>query len=132
MTGKAAGNVDPDTLELAPGTKHENLEGWAPVLGSDAEVLDALEKAFDYRGDVTITCKDGRKLHAFVEHAIGSIQRPMSDADLRRKFHGLADPVLGNARGEQVIDRCVALSDDADVRALTASARASAEAVAAE
>ena len=51
MTGKAAGNVDPDTLELAPGTKHENLEGWAPVLGSDAEVLDALEKAFDYRGD---------------------------------------------------------------------------------
>jgi hypothetical protein len=56
----------------------------------------------------------------------------MSDADLRRKFHGLADPVLGNARAEQVIDRCVALSADADVRALTASARASAEAVAAE
>jgi hypothetical protein len=54
MTGKAAGNIDPDTLELAPGTKHENLEGWAPVLGSDAEVLDALEKAFDYRGDVTL------------------------------------------------------------------------------
>jgi 2-methylcitrate dehydratase PrpD len=82
--------------------------------------------------DVTIICKDGRKLHVFVEHAIGSVQRPMSDADLRRKFHGLADPVLGNARAEQVIDRCVALSGDADVRALTASARASAEAVAAE
>ena len=81
---------------------------------------------------MTIICKDGRKLHVFVEHAIGSVQRPMSDADLRRKFHGLADPVLGNARAEQVIDRCVALSGDADVRALTASARASAEAVAAE
>jgi 2-methylcitrate dehydratase PrpD len=81
---------------------------------------------------VTITFKDGRKLHAFVEHAIGSVQRPMSDADLRRKFHGLADPVLGNARAEQVIDQCATLSGDADVRALTASTRASAEAVAAE
>ena len=66
MTGKAAGNVDPDTLELAPGTKHENLEGWAPVLGSDAEVLDALEKAFDYRGDVTITCKDGSVIEGYI------------------------------------------------------------------
>ncbi len=58
MTGQKAATapgLDPDSLELAPGTKHENLEGWAPVLGSDAEVLDALEKAFDYRGDVTIT-----------------------------------------------------------------------------
>jgi hypothetical protein len=66
MTGKAAGNLDPDTLELAPGTKHENLEGWAPVLGSDAEVLDALEKAFDYRGDVTITCKDGSVVEGYI------------------------------------------------------------------
>jgi hypothetical protein len=66
MTGKAAGNVDPDTLELAPGTKHENLEGWVPALGSDAEVLDALEKAFDYRGDVTITCKDGSVIEGYI------------------------------------------------------------------
>jgi hypothetical protein len=65
MTGKAAG-VDPDSLELAPGTKHENFEGWAPVLGSDAEILDALEKAFDYRGDVTITCKDGAVIEGYI------------------------------------------------------------------
>jgi hypothetical protein len=66
MTGKAAGNIDPDTLELAPGTKHENLEGWVPALGSDAEMLDALEKAFDYRGDVTLTLKDGRAISGYV------------------------------------------------------------------
>jgi hypothetical protein len=65
MTGKAT-PVDPDSLELSPGTKHENLEGWAPVLGSDAEVLDALEKAFDYRGDVTITCKDGAVIEGYI------------------------------------------------------------------
>jgi hypothetical protein len=65
MTGKAT-PVDPDTLELSPGTKHENLEGWAPVFGSDADVLDALEKAFDYRGDVTITCKDGAVVEGYI------------------------------------------------------------------
>ena len=65
MTGKAT-PVDPDSLELAPGTAHENLEGWAPVLGTDAEVLDALEKAFDYRGDVTITCKDGSVIEGYI------------------------------------------------------------------
>jgi hypothetical protein len=58
--------VDPDTLELAPGTKHENLEGWVPALGTDAEVLDALEKAFDYRGDVTITLKDGSAVEGYI------------------------------------------------------------------
>src|SRR3984957_15433974 len=66
MTGKAAGNLDPDTLELAPGTEHQNLEGWVPVLATDAEVLDALEKAFDYRGDVTITCKDGSVIDGYI------------------------------------------------------------------
>ena len=69
MTGQKGATtpqLDPDSLELAPGTKHENLEGWAPVLGSDAEVLDALEKAFDYRGDVTITCKDGSSVEGYI------------------------------------------------------------------
>ena len=69
MTGQKGATtpqLDPDSLELAPGTKHENLEGWAPVLGSDAEVLDALEKAFDYRGDVTINCKDGSVVEGYI------------------------------------------------------------------
>ena len=79
-----------------------------------------------------VTCNDGRRLHVFVEHAIGSIERPMSDADLARKFHGLVDPVLGSARAGRLIELCTTLSGAADVRALTAAARASAEALAAE
>ena len=64
MSGKSASQhdvqrVDPDSLELAPGTQHQNLEGWIPQLAGDREIFDALEKAFDYRGDVTITRKDG-------------------------------------------------------------------------
>jgi hypothetical protein len=66
MTGKAAGSLDPDTLELAPGTHHENLEGWAPGLDTDAELLDALEKAFDYRGDVTITLRNGEVVEGYI------------------------------------------------------------------
>ena len=94
-----------------------------------ASVDDGIDEA---SADVAITCKDGRKLHLFVEHAIGSVQRPMSDADLQRKFHGLVDPVLGNACAGRLIEQCATLSGAADVRALTASARACAEAVAAE
>ena len=55
-----------EELEVAPGFEHQNLEGWAPVLGSDAEVLDALEKAFDYRGDITLTFKSGEKVEGYV------------------------------------------------------------------
>ena len=55
-----------ESLELAPGTEHEKLEGWVPSLASDEEVRQALEKAFDYRGDVTITTKAGQTIEAYV------------------------------------------------------------------
>ena len=55
-----------EALEVAPGFDHEKLEGWVPSLASDDEVRQALEKAFDYRGDVTITTKSGEKIEAYV------------------------------------------------------------------
>jgi hypothetical protein len=55
-----------ESLELAPGAEHEQLEGWIPSLASEEEVRDALEKAFDYRGDVTITTKSGQKIEAYI------------------------------------------------------------------
>jgi hypothetical protein len=57
---------NPDTLEVAAGTAHENLEGWLPELASEEETRVALEKAFDYRGDVTITRKDGSKVEGYI------------------------------------------------------------------
>jgi hypothetical protein len=57
---------DPDALEHAPGFAHENLEGWIPALATDEEIKAALEKAFDYRGDVTLTLKDGSKLEGYI------------------------------------------------------------------
>jgi len=55
-----------ETMEVAPGAEHEKLEGWVPELASEAALCDALEKAFDYRGDVTITLKSGERFEAFV------------------------------------------------------------------
>ncbi|HTZ99261.1 MAG TPA: hypothetical protein VMB02_02955 [Candidatus Aquilonibacter sp.] len=48
------------------GVVHENLEGWIPPTATDPEIREALEKAFDYRGDITITLKDGRAIEGYV------------------------------------------------------------------
>ncbi len=58
--------ANPNILEVAPGTRHENLEGWIPQLATEDEIRAALEKAFDYRGDVTITRKDGSKIEGYI------------------------------------------------------------------
>jgi hypothetical protein len=55
-----------DDLEVIEGREKENLEGWIPALATDAEIREALEKAFDYRGDVTITRKDGTTIEGYL------------------------------------------------------------------
>jgi hypothetical protein len=55
-----------EALELAPGAEREELEGWVPTLASDEDLRRALEKAFDYRGDVTITLKSGERIEAYI------------------------------------------------------------------
>ena len=59
-------HVNPDELEIAEGREHEQLEGWVPSLASDEEIHQAFEKAFDYRGDVTLTLKDGRQISGYI------------------------------------------------------------------
>jgi len=58
--------ANPDALEVAPGFEHANLEGWIPTLATDDEIRDALEKAFDYRGDITLTLKSGEKVEGYL------------------------------------------------------------------
>jgi hypothetical protein len=61
-----------DQLEVVPGTQHETLQGWIPELANEDELREALEKAFDYRGDVAITRKDGSKIEGYIfDRAIG-------------------------------------------------------------
>jgi hypothetical protein len=58
--------VSPDEIEVAAGREREELQGWVPSVATDEEVRDALEKAFDYRGDITITRKDGSAVEGYV------------------------------------------------------------------
>jgi Uncharacterized protein involved in propionate catabolism len=71
----------------------------------------------------TVTLKDGRTLEKFVEHVVGSIERPMSDADLEAKFAGLADGVLPSAQARRLMDLCWKLESLPIAAEIAASAR---------
>jgi len=58
--------MSPDELEVAPGSEREELQGWIPELATPEEVRVALEKAFHYRGDITITRKDGSTVEGYL------------------------------------------------------------------
>jgi hypothetical protein len=73
--------LSPDELEIVPGFEHEKLQGWIPDLGNEDELREALEKAFDYRGDITITRKDGSRIEGYLfDRRIG---RTLSDSLVR-------------------------------------------------
>jgi len=55
-----------DDLEVVPGFERENLQGWIPQLASEADVRAVIEKAFDYRGDVTITRTNGSDVTGYL------------------------------------------------------------------
>ncbi|MGO8984975.1 MAG: hypothetical protein ACLPHI_19920 [Terriglobales bacterium] len=71
MSGREHGH-DPapphatDELEVVPGFERENLQGWIPQLASEADVRAVIEKAFDYRGDVTVNRKDGGEITGYL------------------------------------------------------------------
>jgi hypothetical protein len=58
-------HASPDEIEVAAGREREDLQGWVPTMASDEEIRQALEKAFDYRGDITITKKDGSTVEGY-------------------------------------------------------------------
>jgi hypothetical protein len=55
-----------DELEVVPGFESENLQGWIPELATEADIRTVIEKAFDYRGDVTISRKDGSEITGYL------------------------------------------------------------------
>ena len=57
--------------------------------------------------DMSVTLKDGRKLDRYIQHAIGSLEVPMTDADLEAKFADLAEGILSATRIRTLIDLCL-------------------------
>lgn len=74
--------------------------------------------------DMTIVLKDGRKLHQFIEHAVGSVEAPLSDADLTAKFTDLADGILPPAQVRKAMDACWTVEKLASAAEIAAAARA--------
>ncbi len=79
----------------------------------EAVVDDRIDEA---SVDITIRTTDGRELQLFVEHAIGSVERPMSDAQLRAKFAGQSEAVLGAAKTARAWDLAMGVAQCADLR----------------
>ncbi|MCC6531256.1 MAG: MmgE/PrpD family protein [Burkholderiales bacterium] len=99
---------------------------------TDANIANALIKRLSGRVEFVVdkrlprgvSCKmsmelaDGRKLVSQVDYPKGSIQNPMSDAELRAKFDSLAAPVLGEKRSAQLAEMVQAIERCDNVRRL--------------
>lgn len=86
-----------------------------------ATVDDGIDEA---AAQVTAVLQGGRRVEVRVDHAIGSLQNPLSDAQLEAKFSSLVKPVLGQARSDEITKTCRTLASLADLRSLTALCRA--------
>jgi hypothetical protein len=80
-TASAPSTGPNDQLEVVPGFERENLQGWIAQLATEADIRAVIEKAFDYRGDITITRKDGQQIAGYLfDRRIGST---LSDSFVR-------------------------------------------------
>ncbi len=95
----------------------------ADVLALRAKVEAIVDDRIDEASaDLTVHTTDGRELHLFVERAIGSVENPMSNPQLREKFAGQAEPVLGAAKTARAWDLAMSIAQQPDLRGFIASA----------
>jgi 2-methylcitrate dehydratase PrpD len=103
---------------------HDDIVNRPDMVALRRKVQATVDNSIDEASaDVTACLTDGRKVHVFVEHAIGSLQKPMTDQMLEGKFTQLAEPVIGAGKTKQLIEACWGLGKAADLRALAALAR---------
>lgn len=88
-----------------------SLEGWAPEVGPGVTLEEVVERAFDYRGNVTVVGHDGRELTGYLFNRNRDVPEPYVElfdsagdgphrlryADIRTiRFTG-RDPAAGGA-----------------------------------
>ena len=95
----------------------------AQVLALRAKVEAIVDNSIEEASsDIHIQTTDGRDLHIFVEHAIGSVQRPMSEAQLKAKFVDQSAPVLGEEKSQKAWTVASGIASCSDLKQLITSA----------
>ena len=111
--GFAAGLVFGQAGETEYEDQVVNREDMVALRRKVAATVDA--SIHEDAADMTALLKDGRRIHVRVEHAIGSLDRPMTDRHLEDKFHSLADGVIGGEKTGALIAACWKLGEARDV-----------------
>lgn len=94
----------------------------AQVLALRAKVEAIVDNSIEEASsDIHIQTTDGRDLHIFVEHAIGSVQRPMSEAQLKAKFVDQSAPVLGEEKSQKAWTVASGIASCSDLKELITS-----------
>jgi len=92
------------------------------VLALRAKVVPTVDAAIrEDQADMTVVLNDGRRLDRFIQHAVGSVEVPMTDRALEVKFADLADGILPQEQARRLIDACWSvegLKDAADIARL--------------
>jgi len=60
--------------------------------------------------ELTLQTIDGKTHYIRIDHAIGSLERPLSNAELRAKFIGQAGPAIGEKLAQQAFERAMTVS----------------------
>lgn len=85
----------------------------------EAMVDNSIDEA---SADIHIETTDGRQLHIFIEHAIGSVQRPISEAQLKVRFVDQSEPVLGREKSEKAWGLAAGIGASPDLKSLLLAA----------
>jgi 2-methylcitrate dehydratase PrpD len=72
--------------------------------------------------DMVVTLKDGRRLDRYIQHAIGSLEVPMTDADLEAKFADLAEGILTTPQIHRLIHLCLGVEQLANAAEIAKAA----------
>ena len=85
----------------------------------DRVTAKADESVSEEEAFVSITLRDGTVLKKHIEHAIGSLERPMTNEALEKKFRDQAENVLPPVLLNQVIEKCWDIETTNDINSIT-------------
>lgn len=77
-------------------------------------VVEPDTKIREDEAHVALRMSDGGVVREHVEHATGTVERPMTDRDIENKFRGLCAPFLPQSQVAALIERCWNITDVTD------------------